>query len=232
MLWKRLRLTLEMIKFEHSVFALPFALTGALLAFREGGFAAARDLAGSWLWIVVAMVGARSAAMAFNRLVDADIDARNPRTQHAPPARRPAVARVRLGLRGGRPRPSSLLAAGELNRAVPAPGAAGAGDRILLFLHQAVHLVFPPGAGLQPGNRAGGGVDRRARLARPAHPLAHRRGDVLDRRFRRDLLLPGLRIRLRRGPLQRAARRWASPARCAWPAALHVLMVVCLLALV
>ena len=82
MLWNRLRLTLEMIKFEHSVFALPFALTGALLAFREGGARAA-----SWepwrtlLWIVVAMVGARSAAMAFNRLVDAEIDGRNPRTR-------------------------------------------------------------------------------------------------------------------------------------------------------
>jgi 4-hydroxybenzoate polyprenyltransferase len=78
MVLKRLRLTLEMIKFEHSVFALPFALTGALLAFREGGSA------GLWrkiLWIVVAMVGARSAAMAFNRLVDSEIDARNPRTR-------------------------------------------------------------------------------------------------------------------------------------------------------
>ena len=43
MLWKKLRLTLDMIEFEHSVFALPFALTGALLAFRESGFAAAQD---------------------------------------------------------------------------------------------------------------------------------------------------------------------------------------------
>jgi 4-hydroxybenzoate polyprenyltransferase len=80
MFLKRLRLTLEMIKFEHSVFALPFALTGALLAFRESGF----TVHGLWskaLWIVVAMVGARSAAMAFNRLVDAEIDGRNPRTK-------------------------------------------------------------------------------------------------------------------------------------------------------
>jgi 4-hydroxybenzoate polyprenyltransferase len=77
---KRLRLTLDMIKFEHSVFALPFALTGALLAFRAGGY----DLRGIWeklAWIVVAMVGARAAAMAFNRIVDAEIDARNPRTK-------------------------------------------------------------------------------------------------------------------------------------------------------
>lgn len=80
MIAKRLRLTLEMIKFEHSVFALPFALTGALLAFRDGGF----DSSGIWrklAWIIAAMVCARSAAMAFNRLVDQDIDARNPRTK-------------------------------------------------------------------------------------------------------------------------------------------------------
>ena len=80
MLWKRLRLTLEMIKFEHSVFALPFALTGALLAFREDAYRTP-GLAAKLAWIVVAMVGARSAAMAFNRLVDASIDARNPRTK-------------------------------------------------------------------------------------------------------------------------------------------------------
>ncbi len=88
MFLKKLRLTLDMIKFEHSVFALPFALTGALLAFRESGFPghnadAVKDPHAWWtlLWIVVAMVGARSAAMAFNRLVDAEIDARNPRTK-------------------------------------------------------------------------------------------------------------------------------------------------------
>ena len=75
-----MRLTLEMIKFEHSVFALPFALTGALLAWRDGGF----FRQGLWLklgWIVLAMVGARSVAMAFNRVLDADLDARNPRTR-------------------------------------------------------------------------------------------------------------------------------------------------------
>src|ERR1035438_750458 len=80
MILRRLRLTLEMIKFEHSVFALPFALTGALLAWRAGGFGHLHV----WhklAWVVVAMVGARSAAMAFNRLIDADIDARNPRTK-------------------------------------------------------------------------------------------------------------------------------------------------------
>ncbi len=63
-----------MIKWEHSVFALPFALTGAVLA--AGGWPSLRVLC----WIVVCMVSARSAAMAFNRLVDAGLDAANPRT--------------------------------------------------------------------------------------------------------------------------------------------------------
>ena len=77
--WRRLLLTLEMIKFEHSVFALPFALTGALLAWRESGFAM-QSLGFRLLWIVVAMVSARSAAMTFNRILDAEIDGRNHRT--------------------------------------------------------------------------------------------------------------------------------------------------------
>jgi len=78
--FRRLLLTLDMIKFEHSVFALPFALTGALLAFRDAGYRTA-GIGWTLLWIAVAMVGARSAAMAFNRLVDERIDARNPRTR-------------------------------------------------------------------------------------------------------------------------------------------------------
>ena len=80
MLWYRLRLALDMIKFEHSIFALPFALTGALLAFRQDGFGSP-GIARRLIWIVVAMVAARSAAMAFNRIVDSEIDARNPRTK-------------------------------------------------------------------------------------------------------------------------------------------------------
>lgn len=68
------RTTLEMIKWEHSIFALPFALCGAMLA--AGGLPSWHQFA----WIVVAMISARSAAMAFNRLADASIDAANPRT--------------------------------------------------------------------------------------------------------------------------------------------------------
>ena len=108
-LWKSTAVTLEMIKWEHSIFALPFALTGAVLA------------AGGWprlpvvLLIVVCMVSARSAAMAFNRLVDLELDRANPRTaMRAMPAgtlRRPFVTGfvVVTGL-------VFLVAAGMLNR--------------------------------------------------------------------------------------------------------------------
>jgi len=75
----RIRTVLEMIKFEHSVFALPFALTGALLAARATmhGWPTLRQI----LWIVVAMVAARSAAMTLNRIADVRYDKENPRTK-------------------------------------------------------------------------------------------------------------------------------------------------------
>ncbi|MGH9517626.1 MAG: UbiA-like polyprenyltransferase [Terriglobales bacterium] len=74
-LLRNLRVTLEMIKWEHSIFALPFALCGAMLAAR--GLPTAHQ----FIWIIVAMVAARSAAMSFNRLADVSIDAANPRTR-------------------------------------------------------------------------------------------------------------------------------------------------------
>jgi putative 4-hydroxybenzoate polyprenyltransferase len=72
--WHKLKTTLEMIKFEHTIFALPFAFLGAVLA--------ANGLPTVWqaVWILLAMVGARSAAMTFNRIADQSIDAENPRT--------------------------------------------------------------------------------------------------------------------------------------------------------
>lgn len=72
--WNKLKTTLEMIKFEHTLFALPFAFLGAILA--ANGLPAWQQI----VWITVAMVGARSAAMTFNRIVDRDVDAANPRT--------------------------------------------------------------------------------------------------------------------------------------------------------
>ena len=68
------------VRFSHSVFALPFALTGALLALHRTGDWSAANVGWRLLWIVVAMVAARSAAMGFNRLADAHYDALNPRT--------------------------------------------------------------------------------------------------------------------------------------------------------
>jgi 4-hydroxybenzoate polyprenyltransferase len=83
---------LSFVRFSHSVFALPFALTGALLAWRERPFSWAQVV-----WIVVCMVSARSAAMGFNRLVDARFDAMNPRTsmRELP---RGAMSRMEAGL--------------------------------------------------------------------------------------------------------------------------------------
>jgi 4-hydroxybenzoate polyprenyltransferase len=104
-----LRVTLEMIKWEHSIFALPFALSGAMLA--AGGLPTTRQFA----WIVVAMVAARSAAMAFNRLADASIDAANPRTS----ARALPAGQLTPGFVAAFVVVSSLIfiaAAAELNR--------------------------------------------------------------------------------------------------------------------
>jgi 4-hydroxybenzoate polyprenyltransferase len=104
-----LRVTLEMIKWEHSIFALPFALCGAMLA--ASGLPTAHQL----LWIIVAMLAARSAAMAFNRLADAAIDATNPRTRtralpagHLSPTFVATFVMVSCGI--------FILAASQLNR--------------------------------------------------------------------------------------------------------------------
>src|SRR5579862_9670640 len=108
----RIRIVLEMIKFEHSVFALPFALVGALLAARAAGTLP------SWrqiFWIVVAMVGARSAAMTINRIADIEFDRRNPRTAN----RALPKGELSLGFAWGFTLAASavlVIAASQLNR--------------------------------------------------------------------------------------------------------------------
>jgi 4-hydroxybenzoate polyprenyltransferase len=104
-----LQTTLEMIKWEHSIFALPFAFCGAMLA--AGGIPSVHQIT----WIVVAMISARSAAMAFNRLVDASVDAENPRTRtraipagHLSPAFVGTFTVISCGI--------FVLAASQLNR--------------------------------------------------------------------------------------------------------------------
>lgn len=104
----RIRTTLEMIKFEHSVFALPFALTGAVLAVR--GWPSWRQIA----WIIIAMVAARSAAMTFNRIADLKFDGLNPRTR----SRALPAGQLTLGFAAGFTAISCgvlVLAAHELN---------------------------------------------------------------------------------------------------------------------
>ena len=103
------KITLEMIKWEHSIFALPFALTAMLLA--AHGWPAWRTVG----WILVAMVSARSAAMAFNRWADADLDAANPRTSSRA---LPAGLLTRQFVMGFTVLAVAvfLVAAGELNR--------------------------------------------------------------------------------------------------------------------
>jgi 4-hydroxybenzoate polyprenyltransferase len=165
-------------------------------------------------WIVVAMVGARSAAMAFNRLIDAGIDARNPRTRmrHLP------AGLLSRGLRWGFVAVSALVflfAAGELNPLCFPPGAGGAGDRILLFLHQALHLVFAPGAGICLGIAPAaawiamrGSLDPRILWLTAAVTFWTAGFDIIyacqDYEFDSVEGLFSL------------PRRWASRARCAW----------------
>ncbi len=183
-LLRNLKITLEMIKWEHSIFALPFALCGAMLA--AGGLPAWRQLG----WIVVAMVSARSAAMAFNRLADASIDAANPRTAtralpvgQLTPAFVSTFVLVACGI--------FVLAASQLNRLtlMLSPVALAV---ILLYSYSKrftrwSHLFLGFALGIAPGCR----LDRGSRVARSADSAAHRRGDVLGRRIRRDLRLSG-----------------------------------------
>ena len=176
--WTRLRLTLDMIKFEHSVFALPFALTGALLAWRDSGFDVAY-LRWRFVWILVAMVAARSAAMAFNRILDADIDARNVRTakRHLPAG----LLSVRFAW--GFTFVASavfLWASRELGFLVLYPRAGGAGDSVRLFVRETLYVVCAPAAGFLFGHRTRGGMDCDSRFARLAHLLADGGRDVLD----------------------------------------------------
>jgi len=227
--FKRLRLTLEMIKFEHSVFALPFALTGALLAFRDGGY----DTSMIWAklgWIVVAMVSARSAAMAFNRLVDADTDARNPRTRmrHLP------AGHLSRAFAWGFVAASSavfLFAAGELNRAclLLAPLALA-----IVFFYSFTkrftafsHLVLGFSLGIAPAAAwiaVRGSLDARILWLTAAVTFWTGGFDVIyacqDYEF--DCA----------EALRSVPRRWGIAAALRVAQALHLLMVLCLLALV
>ena len=175
----RIRIVLEMIKFEHSVFALPFALVGALLAARAGG-----GLPTWWQisWIVVAMVGARSAAMTINRIADLEYDRRNPRTANrALPAGELSVGFAWV---------FTILASALLVVAAWRPEPAGAETlarcargSVLLFLYEAIHVVVALRSGILFGDFTCSGLDRHSRLARLAHADSLRRSHALGRRL-------------------------------------------------
>ena len=183
------RLYYRLVKFEHTIFALPFAYVGAFLA--VGGVPSAHDL----LWITVAMVGARSLAMALNRLIDARIDAANPRT-----AGREIPSGALTGVVGGGllPRLARRLSLrGLAAQSVRAPARADPGrDVRRLPVPEAVHVALPSLARRGRRARAGwrlGGDPRRPALA------------GLGARRRRRGLGGGLR------PLLRAVRRRRRP---------------------
>jgi hypothetical protein len=172
-IWQKLRITLEMIKFEHTIFALPFAFIGALMA--GNGLPTGRQIA----WIVAAMVGARSAAMTFNRIVDYRYDRLNPRTdKRALPAGTLSIpfAMTFTILMSGAVHPFSSPVESHLFLFV----IPNAGDSLLLFVHKAIHCAQPSVSG--PRDRAGSAccMARGARGICLASGLAERSRDVLD----------------------------------------------------
>ena len=193
----------SLVKLEHTVFALPYAYVGAILAVGEVPVGAPR-----WCWITVAMVGARSLAMALNRLIDAEIDARNPRTA-APRDPRPGCS-VRVQVRGVRGRragrvPGRRLAARPGRRAwlwpipvlgvrdLPVHSSASPGSAISFL--GAVDGLAPIGGWLA----VSGDVDL-------APFLLAARGRALDRRLRHHLRDHGRRVRPRARACTRCRR--------------------------
>ena len=215
-----------MIKFEHTLFALPFALAAAAIAARGHGLSVAR-LAG----IVVAMAGARTAAMGFNRIVDRHIDAKNPRTARREiPAGRHLAAR-RLDDDPGRRRPSSCAAAAALG---PLCLALSPVALVLLFGYSFTkrftalcHLFLGPGHRLGPGRR----LDRRARRlrlgARPAHDRRRLPGSPASTSSTRSPTATSTAP----PACTRSPPASASPARWSISALLHLVTVVALVAL-
>ena len=186
-LLKRLQIVLEMVKIEHTIFALPFAFFGAFLAAR--GIPRPAQIG----WILLAMVGARSAAMAFNRLVDLPFDARNPRTLNRASQRAgyaqfcSRICICQFGRTGiGRIQPESLI---------PGIESGGTWNSLFLFLYKKVHLVNSHFSryftGVCPYRR----VDSAAGIDLAFSPHSWTCSGPLGCGLRCDLLMPGCGIR-------------------------------------
>ena len=155
---RNVRVTLEMIKIEHTLFALPFAFLGAVLAAR--GIPSIAQL----FWITLAMVGARSAAMAFNRIADREYDARNPRTRTRD-SRGLALCGICLGVHYCRGNAASGCRRNVESLDLDA-GANCASKRRALLVYKALDFAFAHRAWLVSGDRANRSLDRGSWLAR------------------------------------------------------------------
>ena len=162
----RIRTVLEMIKFEHSVFALPFALTGALLAARAThqppkGWPTLRQV----IWIIVAMVAARSAAMTMNRIADIRYDRENPRTMQR------ALATGALSLQFAwfftlAAVAAFFVAAWQLNPLALKLAPLAIAVLVFLFVHQTIHELVAHLSRLRSRHLPRRRVDRRHRKPR------------------------------------------------------------------
>jgi len=199
---ERVKTYASFVRIGHSVFALPFALAGALLAvYREKGpypFFSEKGVR-PLFWIIVAMVAARSAAMGFNRLADARMDALNPRTANR------ELPRGRMTTREGRRVHRRLVGPVRLRRLAAEPDlfralTGRARHRVLVFAGEALHDVDA----VVPRPRDGGGAGRRLAGRRRTRGMGavaacggHRH---LGGRLRRVVRLPGSGVRSRPRP--------------------------------
>lgn len=184
---KKIKIILEMIKFEHTIFALPFAFTGALLA--ADGLPPWRTV----LWITAAMFGARSAAMGFNRWADRSFDAGNPRTKNrALPMRLITPTQVIIFTAASS---ALLIFAAYMLNPLSLSLARCAGSRIFLLLHETLHVSVARLSRPRHLSLADRRLDRGHRQDRFARARARRRGALLAARLRRALCAPGHGVR-------------------------------------
>ena len=215
----RLKTYASFVRLSHSVFALPFALTGALLALHRTGDWSTASIGWRLLWIVVAMVTARSAAMGFNRLVDARFDALNPRTasRELPRGAMTLVEATIFVVGFGSPvRVRGLEAWPAVLRAV----AGRAGHRVLVFPREArdeLHAALPrPGDGRCAGRRVAGRRRTRRVGALAARARRSVRGSAASMSCTRARTSSSIaRTACGRFPSDSGCgARWLSPAPC------------------
>ncbi|GIQ67550.1 hypothetical protein XYCOK13_03740 [Xylanibacillus composti] len=179
-MWNKVKVFLEMIKFEHTVFALPFAYMGAVL-----GSVVVRDTLPSWAeigWVTLAMVGARSAAMGLNRVIDRIIDKNNPRTAgRAIPAGLLSSKEVWLFIVA-----SFILlfvAASQLSTLAMQLLPVAVFFSGILFIHETLHLALSCRPGLDDCASAAGRLGRRNRANRCSGAAVLLQRSALDSRI-------------------------------------------------